>query len=86
MLQSSGILAKGHIEKNHVLIHQTLSKSAKFNILEGANIHSIPCHINSVVRELFDNQTTFDLMRQKREYNKLLDILTFQPIPLDEAF
>ena len=76
---------KGRIEKNHVLIRQILPKGTKFSILEDTSIHLITCHINSVVRELFDNQTPFDLMMQKEEYKKLLDILALQPIPLDEV-
>ena len=76
---------KGRIEKNHVLIRQILPKGTKFSILEDTDIHLITCHINSVVRELFDNQTPFDLMKQKEEYKKLLDILALQPIPLDEV-
>ena len=76
---------KGRIEKNHVLIRQILPKGTKFSILEDTSIHLITCHINSVVRELFDNQTPFDLMMQKEEYKKLLDLLALQPIPLDEV-
>ena len=76
---------KGRIEKNHVLIRQILPKGTKFSILEDTDVHLITCHINSVVRELFDNQTPFDLMMQKDEYKKLLDILALQPIPLDEV-
>lgn len=76
---------KGRIEKNHVLIRQILPKGTKFSILEDTDTHLITCHINSVVRELFDNQTPFDLMIQKEEYKKLLNILALQPIPLDEV-
>lgn len=76
---------KGRIEKNHILIRQILPKGTKFSVLEDTDIHLITCHINSVVRELFDNQTPFDLMMQKEEYKKLLDILALQPIPLDEV-
>lgn len=76
---------KGRIEKNHVLIRQILPKGTKFSILEDTDTHLITCHVNSVIRELFDNQTPFDLMMQKEEYKKLLDILALQPIPLDEV-
>ena len=67
------------------MIRQILPKGTKFSIVEDTDIHLITCHINSVVRELFDNQTPFDLMKQKEEYKKLLDILALQPIPLDEV-
>lgn len=76
---------KGRIEKNHVLIRQILPKGTLFSKLDDTDIHLIVCHINSVVRELFDNQTPFDLMQKKEEYKKLLDILALQPIPLDEV-
>ena len=76
---------KGRIEKNHVLIRQILPKGTLFSKLDDTDIHLIVCHINSVVRELFDNQTPFDLMQKKEAYKKLLDILALQPIPLDEV-
>lgn len=76
---------KGRIEKNHVLIRQILPKGTTFSILEDSDIHLITCHINSVVRELFENLTPFELMMQKEEYKKLLDTLALQPIPLDEV-
>lgn len=75
---------KGRIEKNHVLIRQILPKGTNFNILEDTDVHLITCHVNSVVRELFDNQTPFELM-QKDEHKKLLETLTLCPIPLDEV-
>lgn len=75
---------KGRIEKNHVLIRQILPKGTNFNVLEDTDIHLITCHVNSVVRELFDNQTPFELM-QKEEHKKLLDTLALSPIPPDEV-
>ena len=74
---------KGRIEKNHVLIRQILPKGTNFNFLDDIDIHLITCHVNSVVRELFDNQTPFELMR-KDEQQKLLDTHTLSPIPYDE--
>lgn len=76
---------KGRIEKNHVLIRQILPKGTTFSNLEDSDTHMIVCHINSVVRELFENQTPFELMLQKEEHKKLLEILALQPIPLDEV-
>ncbi len=76
---------KGRIEKNHVLIRQVLPKGTKFSILNDESVHLITEHINSVTREMFENQTPFDLMLQKDEYKKLLDTLGLQPIPLDEV-
>lgn len=75
---------KGRIEKNHVLIRQILPKGTNFNSLDDTHIHLVTCHVNSVVRELFDNQTPFDLM-QKEEQKKLLEILALLPVPLDEV-
>lgn len=76
---------KGRIEKNHVLIRQILPKGTKFSTLSDESVHLITEHINSVTRELFENQTPFDLMSQKDEYKKLLDTLGLQPIPLNEV-
>ena len=76
---------KGRIEKNHVLIRQILPKGTKFSTLSDEAVHLITEHINSVTRELFENQTPFDLMSQKDEYKKLLDTLGLQPIPLNEV-
>ena len=59
---------KGRIEKNHVLIRQILPKGTKFSTLSDESVHLITEHINSVTRELFENQTPFDLMSQKDEY------------------
>lgn len=75
---------KGRVEKNHVLLRQILPKGTNFHSLEDTDIHLAMCHINSVVRELFENQTPFELM-QKEEHKKLLETLTLQPIPLDEV-
>ena len=52
--------------------------------LEDIDVHLITCHINSVVRELFENQTPFELM-QKEEHKKLLAVLALSPIPPDEV-
>lgn len=76
---------KGHVEKNHVLIRQILPKVTKFYTFSDESVHLITEHINSVTRELFENQTPFDLMSQKDEYKKLLDTLGLQPIPLNEV-
>ena len=76
---------KGRIEKNHVLVRQILPKGTKFSILKEEDVHLITEHINSVTRELFENQTPFDLMQKNEEYKKLLDTLGLQPIPLDEV-
>jgi hypothetical protein len=76
---------KGRIEKNHVLIRQILPKGTKFSTLSDESVHLITEHINSVTRELFENQTPFDLMSQKDEYKKLLDTLGLQPIPINEV-
>ena len=75
---------KGRVEKNHVLIRQILPKGTRFRLLEDTDIHLITCHVNSVVRELFENQTPFDLM-QKEEHQKLLKTLALFPIPADEV-
>ena len=75
---------KGRIEKNHVLIRQILPKGTNFNKLEETDIHLITCHLNSVIRELFENQTPFELM-QKEEHKKLLAALALSPIPPDEV-
>ena len=75
---------KGRIEKNHVILRQVLPKGFNFNTLEDEDIHLIICHVNSVVRELFENNTPFDLM-QTNEQKKLLEILALSPIPLDEV-
>ncbi|MBR5793925.1 MAG: IS30 family transposase [Anaerotignum sp.] len=75
---------KGRIEKNHVLLRQILPKGTSFRTLEDSDIHLITCHVNSVVRELFDNNTPFDLM-QKEEHKKLLATLALSPIPPDEV-
>lgn len=53
--------------------------------LSDESVHLITEHINSVTRELFENQTPFDLMSQRDEYKKLLDTLGLQPIPLNEV-
>ena len=52
--------------------------------MEDEDIHLIICHVNSVVRELFENNTPFDLM-QSEEQKKLLETLALSPIPLDEV-
>lgn len=75
---------KGRIEKNHVLLRQILPKGTNFKSLLEEDIHLIMCHINSVVREIFENHTPFDLM-QKEEQKKLLEALALQPIPPDEV-
>ena len=75
---------KGRVEKNHVLIRQILPKGTSFRLLEDTDIHLITRHVNSVVRELFENQTPFDLM-QKEEHQKLLKTLALFPIPADEV-
>ena len=75
---------KGRVEKNHVLIRQILPKGTNFNTLDDTDIHLVTCHVNSVVRELFENQTPFELM-QKDEHKKLLETLALCPIPLDEV-
>lgn len=75
---------KGRIEKNHVILRQVLPKGFNFNTLEDEDIHLIICHVNSVVRELFENNTPFDLM-QTNEQKKLLETLALSPIPLDEV-
>ena len=75
---------KGRVEKNHVLIRQILPKGTSFRTLEDTDIHLVTCHVNSVVRELFENQTPFDLM-QKEEHKKLLATLALSPIPPDEV-
>ena len=75
---------KGRVEKNHVLIRQILPKGTSLRALEDTDIHLVTCHVNSVVRELFENQTPFDLMK-KEEHKKLLDTLALSPIPPDEV-
>ena len=71
--------------KNHVLIRQILPKGSTFSNLEDTDVHLITCHINSVVRELFENQTPFELMNQTEERKKLLNILALQYVPPDEV-
>lgn len=75
---------KAHVEKNHVLIRRILPKGSSFSMLTQEDITLITCHINSVVREIFDNKTPFELM-VKPEQRKLLEILSLHPIPLDEV-
>ena len=75
---------KGRVEKNHVLIRQILPKGTVFGKLDNEDIHLITCHINSVVREIFENQTPFELMT-KEEHKKLLDELSLQLVPPDEV-
>ena len=75
---------KGRIEKNHVLLRQILPKGTNFNSLDEADVHLVTCHINSVVRELFDDHTPFELMLRK-EHKKLLEVLALSPIPHDEV-
>ena len=53
-------------------------------MLEDQDVHLMTCHVNSVVRELFENQTPFDLM-QKEEHKKLLEALALFQIPPDEV-
>lgn len=77
---------KGRVEKNHVLIRRILPKGTNFSVLNDEAVHLITEHINSVTRELFENQTPFELMQQKDECKKLLDTLGLQPIPLDEVY
>ncbi len=76
---------KGRIEKNHELIRQILPKGSNFDKLDEIDIHLIICHINSVIRELFENQTPFELMSKKEEHKKLLEALALSQIPLDEV-
>ncbi len=75
---------KVRVEKNHVLIRQILPKGTVFGKLDNEDIHLITCHINSVVREIFENQTPFELMT-KEEHKKLLDELSLQLVPPDEV-
>ena len=72
------------MEKNHVLIRRILPKGTSFKFLTHEEIHLITCHINSVSRELFDNLTPFDLMKEEK-YKKLLAALELSPIPPDEV-
>lgn len=75
---------KGRIEKNHILIRQILPKKLSFESLTPEDVHLITCHINSVVREIFENKTPFELMASK-EQKKLLNALELHQIPPDEV-
>ena len=75
---------KPHVERNHELIRRILPKGTTFKFLTDEDVHKITCHINSVIRELFENRTPFELM-QKEEHKKMLEYLALTPIPLDDV-
>lgn len=75
---------KPQIENNHRLIRRILPKGSSFNKLTTENVHSICCHINSVLRENLEDKTPFDLMDSADE-KKLLSALNLSPIPPDEV-
>lgn len=75
---------KPHVEKNHTLIRRVLPKGTNFSFLSDAQVHLLTCHINSVAREIFDNFTPFELMKDEK-YKKLLDTLALSPVPPDEV-
>ena len=75
---------KPHVEKNHALIRRILPKGTSFADLTEPQVHLLTCHINSVARELFDNFSPFDLMKNENQ-KKLLDTLALSPVPPDEV-
>ena len=52
--------------------------------MTSTQIHLVTRHINSVIREQFQNRTPFDMMSSK-EHKKLLALLELSPIPPDEV-
>ena len=76
---------KPHVEKNHVLLRRILPKGTSFKDLTKAQVALVTSHINSVARELFDNQTPFDLFVGENE-KKLLELLDLSPIAPDEVY
>ena len=76
---------KPHVEKNHVLLRRILPKGTSFKDLTKAQVALATSHINSVARELFDNQTPFDLFVGENE-KKLLELLDLSPIAPDEVY
>ena len=75
---------KPHVENNHTLIRRILPKGTSFQFLTPEDIHLMTCHINSVARELFANNTPFSMMKEEK-YKKLLEALALSPIPPDEV-
>ena len=75
---------KPHVENNHTLIRRILPKGTSFQFLTSEDIHLMTCHINSVARELFANNTPFSMMKEEK-YKKLLEALALSPIPPDEV-
>jgi len=75
---------KPHVEKNHVLLRRILPKGTPFNNLIHSDIQLVTCHVNSVAREIFDNKTPFEMLKDK-EYEKLLDSLNLKPILPDKV-
>lgn len=75
---------KPHAEKNHTLIRRIIPKGTNLNPMTSIQIHLVTRHINSVIREQFQNRTPFDMMSSK-EHKKLLALLELSPIPPDEV-
>ncbi|MBR5229468.1 MAG: IS30 family transposase [Firmicutes bacterium] len=76
---------KPHVEKNHTLIRRILPKGTSFSKLTKEDVNLVTCHINSVIREQFSNQTPFDLMTSA-DRKKLLSLLNLAPVPPDEVY
>ena len=75
---------KPQVENNHRLIRRILPKGCHFGYIKKKDVKLITCHINSVAREQFDNQTPFEKMLSKEE-KELLTLLDLSPIPPDEV-
>lgn len=75
---------KPQVENNHRLIRRILPKGCHFGYINKKDVKLITCHINSVAREQFDNQTPFEKMLSKEE-KELLTLLDLSPIPPDEV-
>lgn len=75
---------KPQVENNHRLIRRIIPKGVSFKGLTKADTLLVTRHINSVIRDQFDNRTPFDMMSSEDE-KKLLTLLGLQPIPPDEV-
>jgi len=75
---------KPQVENNHRLIRRILPKSTSFNTLTKEDTTLLTCHINSVLREHLNDQTTFALMSSDHK-KKLLHLLNLSPIPPAEV-
>ena len=75
---------KPHVENNHKLIRRILPKGTSFENLTQKDVNLIANHINSVAREIYENETPFDRL-DKRCFRKLLERLDLQLVPPDSV-